>query len=109
MNFKEYQKKSRKTAIYPNKDNNFIYTTLGLVGESGEIAEKIKKVIRDGDGTIDDKKREELNKELGDVLWYLSQMATELKISLDDIAEKNIEKLYSRMDRGKIHGNGDNR
>jgi NTP pyrophosphatase (non-canonical NTP hydrolase) len=109
MDFKEYQEKSRKTAIYPNQGNNFIYTTLGLVGESGEIAEKIKKVIRDGDGCITDEKREELNKELGDVLWYLAQMATELKLSLDDIAEKNIKKLYSRMDRDKLHGDGDNR
>jgi len=109
MNFKEYQEKSRKTAVYPNQGKNFIYTTLGLVGESGEIAEKIKKVIRDGDGSITDEKREELNKELGDVLWYLSQMATELKLSLDDIAEKNIKKLYSRKERGKLHGDGDNR
>ncbi|NQV00435.1 MAG: nucleoside triphosphate pyrophosphohydrolase family protein [Parcubacteria group bacterium] len=109
MDFKEYQEKSRKTAVYPDKDNNFIYTTLGLVGESGEIAEKIKKVFRDGDGTITDEKRKELNKELGDVLWYLSQMASELKLSLDDIAEKNIKKLYSRKDRGTLHGDGDNR
>lgn len=109
MNFKEYQEKSRKTAIYPNQGNNFIYTTLGLVGESGEIAEKIKKVIRDGDGTITEEKRIELNKELGDVLWYLSQMASELKLSLDDIAENNIKKLYSRKERGKLQGDGDNR
>jgi NTP pyrophosphatase (non-canonical NTP hydrolase) len=109
LNFKEYQEKSRKTAIYPNQGNNFVYTTLGLVGESGEIAEKIKKVYRDGDGSINDEKRIELEKELGDVLWYLSQMATELKLSLDDIAEKNIKKLYSRKERGRLHGNGDNR
>ena len=109
MDFKEYQEKSRKTAVYPNQGKNFVYTTLGLVGESGEIAEKIKKVYRDGDGSISDEKRIELEKELGDVLWYLSQMATELKLSLDDIAEKNIKKLYSRKERGKLHGNGDNR
>lgn len=109
MNFEEYQKKSRKTALYPNKGNNFVYTTLGLVGESGEIAEKIKKVFRDEDGTITDEKRIELEKELGDVLWYLAQMATELKLSFNNIAEKNIEKLYSRKERGKLHGDGDNR
>lgn len=109
MDFKEYQKKSRKTALYPDRGNNFIYTTLGLVGESGEIAEKIKKVFRDGDGTITDEKRVELEKELGDVLWYLSQMATELKLDLNKIAKKNIEKLYSRKKRGTLHGDGDNR
>ena len=109
MNFKEYQKKSRKTAIYPNADNNFIYPTLGLVGEAGEVAEKIKKVIRDKEGVLDDEKRKEIEKELGDVLWYVSQLATELDLSLEEVAEKNIEKLYSRMDRGKLKGNGDNR
>lgn len=109
MNFNEYQEKSRKTALYPDKDNNFIYPTLGLSGEAGEVAEKIKKVIRDKNGVIDDETREEIEKELGDVLWYVSQIATELGLSLDEIGEKNIEKLYSRMERGKLQGNGDNR
>ena len=107
MNFDEYQKKSRKTAKYPEK--NFVYPTLGLAGESGEVAEKIKKVIRDKGGKIDEETRDEIGKELGDVLWYMAQLATELGLSLDDIAEKNIEKLYSRLDRGKISGSGDNR
>ena len=109
MNFEEYQKLSRKTALYPNKDDNFIYPTLGLMGESGEIAEKIKKVIRDEGGIISEEKRLELSKELGDVLWYLSQIATELKLPLDEIAKLNIEKLNSRKERGKISGSGDNR
>lgn len=109
MELKEYQEKSRKTAVYPNKNNNFIYPTLGLSGEAGEVSEKIKKVIRDKEGIIDDETREAIKKELGDVLWYVSQIATELGISLDDIAEKNIEKLYSRMERGKLNGSGDNR
>ncbi|PIP86900.1 hypothetical protein COW81_03160 [Candidatus Campbellbacteria bacterium CG22_combo_CG10-13_8_21_14_all_36_13] len=109
MNFKEYQKKSRETALYPNKGKNFIYPTLGLVGEAGEIAEKIKKVIRDNEGKIDKERREELKKELGDVLWYLAQISTELKLDLDDIAKLNIEKLQSRKKRGKIKGSGDNR
>lgn len=109
MNLKEYQEKSRKTAIYPNADNNFIYPTLGLAGEAGEVAEKIKKVIRDKDGIIDDETREAIKKELGDVLWYVSQIASELGLSLDEIGEKNIEKLYSRMERGKLNGSGDNR
>lgn len=109
MELKEYQEKSRKTAVYPNKNNNFIYPTLGLSGEAGEVSEKIKKVIRDKEGIIDDETRESIKKELGDVLWYVSQIATELGISLDDIAEENIEKLYSRMKRGKLNGSGDNR
>lgn len=109
MEIKEYQEKSRKTAVYPDKDNNFIYPTLGLSGEAGEVSEKIKKVIRDKEGIIDDETRESIKKELGDVLWYVSQIATELGISLDDIAEENIEKLYSRMKRGKLNGSGDNR
>lgn len=109
MDFKEYQKKSRKTAIYPNKGKNYIYPTLGLAGEAGEVAEKIKKVIRDKSGIIDKETKEEIKKELGDVLWYVSQIASELKIPLNDIAEKNIEKLFSRLKRGKIKGSGDNR
>ncbi len=109
MNFQEYQEKSRKTALYPNKDNNFIYPTLGLVGEAGEVAEKIKKLIRDRGGIIDDGFKESVQKELGDVLWYLSQLATELGLNLDEIAQKNIEKLYSRLERGVINGDGDDR
>lgn len=109
MDFKEYQKKSRKTAIYPQVGRNYVYPTLGLAGESGEVAEKIKKVIRDKKGKIDKENCLEIEKELGDVLWYVSQLASELKLDLDDIAEKNIEKLYSRMGRGKLKGSGDNR
>lgn len=109
MDFKEYQEKSRKTALYPNIGNNFVYPTLGLAGEAGEVAEKIKKVIRDKEGIIDDATREEIKKELGDVIWYLSQIASELNLSFDEVAEFNIEKLASRMKRGKLHGNGDNR
>lgn len=109
MDFKEYQEKSRKTAIYPDAGNNFIYPTLGLSGEAGEVSEKIKKVIRDKEGIIDEDTRDLIRKELGDVLWYVSQLASELNISLDEVAEKNIEKLYSRMERGKLQGSGDNR
>lgn len=109
MNFNEYQKQSQKTAQYPNKGNNYIYPVLGLAGESGEVAEKFKKIIRDSDGRIDEEKKVEIRKELGDVLWYISQIATELKINLEDVAQKNIEKLQSRLERGCIKGNGDNR
>lgn len=109
MDFKEYQEKSRKTALYPDLGNNFVYPTLGLSGEAGEVAEKIKKVIRDKGGVVDDVTREEIKKELGDVLWYVAQISSELKISLDEVAQFNIEKLQSRMERNMIHGDGDNR
>ncbi len=109
MEFQEYQKLSRKTAIYPNKDKNFIYPTLGLVGETGEIAEKIKKVLRDEKGMISEAIKKELSKELGDVLWYLSNLSTELGLSLEEIAFLNIDKLKSRQNRGKLRGSGDNR
>ncbi len=109
MDIKEYQKLSRKTAIYPEAGKNYIYPTLGLVGESGEVAEKIKKVIRDKKGIIDEENKEAIKKELGDVLWYIAQLATELGLDLSEIAEKNIEKLYSRLERNKIQGDGDDR
>lgn len=109
MTFKEYQKLSRETAIYPNRDKNFIYPTLGLAGEAGEVAEIIKRIIRDEEGLIDERVKSELLKELGDVLWYLSQLATEFNISLDEIAAKNIEKLKDRKERGALHGKGNNR
>jgi len=109
MNFKEYQEKSRQTAIYPNLGKNFVYPSLGLGGETGEVMEKIKKLIRDKDGKIDDEFKKEISKEMGDVLWYLAQLATEFSLSFEEIAEENIEKLFSRKDRGILHGNGDNR
>lgn len=109
MTFNEYQEQSRKTAIYPNKGENFIYPTLGLSGESGEVAEKIKKILRDKNGIIGDSEREEIKKELGDVLWYVAQLATELKLDLNEVAKTNIDKLMSRLERSAIQGSGDNR
>lgn len=109
MNFTDYQTKSRVTAKYPAIGHGVIYPTLGLVNEAGEVAGKIKKVFRDKDGVISDETREALKAELGDVLWYLSQTATELDLSLDEIAEYNLAKLLDRQARGKIKGDGDNR
>lgn len=109
MDFKEYQEKSRKTAIYPKIGESFVYPALGLGDEAGEVLGKIKKIFRDKNGVVDNETKEAIEKELGDVLWYLSQLSTELGLSLDEVAEKNIEKLYSRMERGKLHGDGDNR
>ncbi len=109
MHLKDYQKQAQKTAQYPNKGKNYIYPVLGLVGEAGEVAEKFKKIIRDNDGKINSEKKAEIEKELGDVLWYISQIATELKINLEDIAKTNIKKLGSRLKRNCIKGSGDNR
>jgi NTP pyrophosphatase (non-canonical NTP hydrolase) len=109
MNFNDYQTKSRMTAKYPVIGHAVIYPTLGLVNEAGEVAGKIKKVFRDKDGEINAETKSALKAELGDVLWYLAQVATELDLTLDEIAEYNIAKLMDRLDRGKIQGDGDNR
>ena len=109
MDFTDYQQKAKATAKYPVIGHGVIYPTLGLTNEAGEVSGKIKKVFRDKDGIISDETREALKAELGDVLWYLSQVATELNLSLDEIAEHNIAKLLDRQARGKIRGDGDNR
>ena len=109
MNFADYQTKSRATAKYPTIGHGVIYPTLGLVNEAGEVAGKIKKVFRDKDGQISPETREALKAELGDVLWYLAQVSTELGLSLDEVAEHNIAKLTDRLVRGVIKGDGDNR
>ena len=109
MNFKTYQKKARLTAQYPNLGSNNIYPTLGLVGEAGEVAEKVKKVIRDKNGEFDEESKKGIKKELGDVLWYLSNLCTEFNFCLDDVALLNLEKLKQRSAKGKISGSGDNR
>lgn len=109
MNFSDYQKSVKKTAIYPNQGENLLYAALGLAGEVGEVADKIKKVIRDHQGILTDAHRTELVKELGDVLWYLSSVASELDVSLDEVAETNIKKVTDRKKRGTLHGEGDNR
>lgn len=109
MNFIEYQHYSRKTAIYPKLGKNFLYPTIGLFGECGEIAEKIKKIIRDKHNKVSKADKMEIKKELGDVLWYISALCSELKLSLNDVAESNISKLQSRKNRNLLHGDGDNR
>ena len=109
MDFKEYQKKAWETAIYPNKGKNIIYPALGIGGESGEILEKIKKILRDENYKVTEEKKEEIKKEIGDLLWYIAALSTELNINFEEIAEKNIEKLSSRKERNQLHGSGDNR
>ena len=108
MNFNYYQQQARKTAIYPS-EKGIEYCALKLCGESGEVAEKIGKVIRDNNSVYTEEKKQELAKEVGDVLWYCANLAHELGFSLDDVASMNLEKLMSRMNRGVLGGSGDNR
>ena len=109
MDFKTYQKKARLTAQYPNLGSNNIYPTLGLVGEAGEVAEKVKKVIRDKKGIFDQESKKAIKKELGDVLWYLSNLCNEFGFSFEDVALQNLEKLRLRVSKGVISGSGDDR
>ncbi len=107
--FVRYQVEARKTAIYPDPGNNLWCPALGLAGEAGEVAENVKKIHRDDDGVWGNEKRTKLFWELGDVLWYVANIATELELSLSDIAEANLKKLQSRTARGRVHGEGDTR
>jgi NTP pyrophosphatase (non-canonical NTP hydrolase) len=109
MDLGEYQKQARATARYPVIGHPVIYPALGLTNEAGEVAGKIKKIFRDKNGIIDEGDILALQSELGDVLWYLAQVSTELGLSLDEIAAHNIVKLQDRLTRGKIHGDGDER
>ena len=109
MTFDEYSERAGVTAVYPNRGNDMMYPTLGLCGESGEIAEKVKKMIRDDGGVLTDERRDLLKKELGDVMWYIAALCHELGFSMGEVAQENIDKLYSRMDRNKLKGDGDDR
>jgi NTP pyrophosphatase (non-canonical NTP hydrolase) len=104
-----YQEQSRKTYSDIETNDPIVYPTLGLVNEAGEVAGKIKKIFRDRDGEISDDDREALKGELGDVLWYLTQICTNLGLTLEEVAEANLDKLFSRLERGQIHGDGDHR
>lgn len=113
LSFKEYQKQSFTTAIYPERGTGswgaLAYVVLGLNGEAGEVAEKVKKIYRDHGGKIAPEKLEELEKEIGDVLWYLAGTCTELGIDLGRVAERNLDKLFDRQDREMLTGEGDDR
>ena len=113
MNFDDYQKKAKKydlTEATTNlKDAGFVEKVLGLVGEAGETVDKIKKVIRDKDGAMSDEDRDLIAKELGDTLWYVASVSRYLGVPLSKIAEGNLDKLESRYQRKKIHGEGDKR
>jgi NTP pyrophosphatase (non-canonical NTP hydrolase) len=107
--FNDYQRLSRKTWSLIHTDHAIVYPTLGLVNEAGEVAGKVKKIFRDKNGEIGEAEREALKQELGDVLWYLAQICTELNLSLEEVAEANLEKLFSRLERNAIRGDGDTR
>lgn len=126
LGFNNYQNIMATTAIYPESNvvdpvkglvgANYIYPALGLVDEAGEVAGKVKKILRDRvgnikspEGVLDPEVKDMITKELGDVLWYVSQLAREFDVKLQDIAEKNVEKILSRQERGKIKGSGDDR
>ena len=109
MDINHYQNGARATARYPNVGQNPIYPTLGLTGEAGEVADKVKKVLRDQQGVFDLDTRQAIKLELGDVLWYVAQLASELGFDLEDVAQANLDKLASRASRGQISGSGDQR
>lgn len=108
LSLNDYQKMALETAIYP-EDVKIIYPTLGLTGEAGEVADKVKKVIRDNNEVFDDERKKAIAEEVGDVLWYVATLSHDLGYSLEEIGRMNYEKLKSRQARHKLHGSGDNR
>ncbi len=110
INFNDYQTGAMRTAIYPGKgEGNWTYPALGLAGETGEISEKLKKALRDEEGVVSEERRAAIKKELGDVLWYVAALSTELDLQMQEIAEENLAKLAKRQEDGKLKGDGDNR
>jgi NTP pyrophosphatase (non-canonical NTP hydrolase) len=110
MTLEEYQTEALKTVLSTGDDfKDLLHWVLGLNGEAGEVAEKLKKIIRDKNSVVSEEDKQEMAKELGDVLWYIAVFANDLGVSLDDIAQANIDKLRSRQSRGVLGGSGDNR
>lgn len=108
MTVNEYQAAALTTAVYP-EDKRIIYPALGMCGEAGEVADKVKKVIRDNNQQFTDEKKREIAKEIGDVLWYCATLSHDLGFTLEEVAQMNIDKLQSRKERGTLSGSGDNR
>lgn len=109
LDFNAYQQAAARTGALIATDHPIVYPTLGLANEAGEVAGKVKKIFRDRQGVITDADREALILELGDVLWYLSELCTRLGVRLEDVAERNVAKLADRAARGVIRGDGDDR
>jgi len=108
MNFEDYQSQASKTAIYNDADV-VVYPVLGLLSEAGEVAGKVKKVLRDNNGQFLPEHREAIADEVGDCLWYIASLCTDLGFGMETIAQRNLDKLNSRMARGVIQGSGDTR
>ena len=113
MKFNDYQKQAATsdvgTAAQGCINPGWLYYVLGIAGESGEFAEKVKKLFRDKNGIIDDEFIQHVKKEQGDILWYMARFNSMMGIDFDDVAKENLNKLLGRMERGTIHGDGDNR
>ena len=110
MTFEEYQKQALTTVLSTgNEFRDLLHWVLGINGEAGEVAEKVKKIIRDKGGVVSEEDKKELAKELGDVMWYIAVFAHDLGVPLDQIAQQNLDKLKSRKERGVLGGSGDNR
>lgn len=111
MDFDEYQALASRTAAFNTDDETYIlmYLCLGMAGEGGEVIEKVKKIVRNDDGVISEEQREALKRELGDVLWYVSELARALHLSFNDVADTNIKKLADRAARNVIKSEGDTR
>lgn len=107
--FDTYQFLAEETAIYPTLGHPMVYPALGLCGEAGEVVEKVKKLCRDKDGQYSNEDRDAIRKELGDVLWYVSEVARQFDIRLSEVAIGNIEKLTKRKEQGVLGGSGDDR
>lgn len=108
MEANDYQTWTEKTAIYP-KEASLAYTILGLTSEAGEVAGKFKKCIRDENSVISEERRQQLIDEVGDVLWYLARISQHLGTTLEDVMQRNHDKLEDRLSRDVIQGSGDNR
>lgn len=112
MDFDDYQKKAAKYDLFEPcafTEVGFLEKVLGLAGEAGETADKVKKILRDKNGVISAEDKKAITKELGDVLWYIAAIARYLEVGLSEVAEGNIEKLESRHQRNLLHGEGDER
>jgi NTP pyrophosphatase (non-canonical NTP hydrolase) len=108
MDFNKYQETAVETAIYPST-HRILYPALGMAGEAGEVANKVKKIIRDGPENMPDDWKDQIASEIGDVLWYCAALSNDIGIPLALIAAQNRDKLLARKQKGTIQGSGDKR